>query len=148
MYITDHLLLSDFGRRLSTWTFGCAVQTRKRTLRRCHWHASLSLAVVFLAHRLPLIAYSILALSSRTPYEARILLLVYSTVSRPESLLNQQSLHHVRFNVRAHQENVIHHGTLQTTTEHSVALCSKIQPIDAGNETTARTFCGCLQVMK
>jgi hypothetical protein len=29
-----------------------------------------------------------------------------------------------------HQENVIYYGTLQTTTEHYVVLCSKIQPTD------------------
>jgi hypothetical protein len=29
-----------------------------------------------------------------------------------------------------HQENVIYYGTLQTTTEHYVVLCSKIRPTD------------------
>jgi hypothetical protein len=29
-----------------------------------------------------------------------------------------------------HQDNVIYYGTLQTTTEHYVVLCSKIQPTD------------------
>src|ERR1700709_357708 len=29
-----------------------------------------------------------------------------------------------------HQENVIYYGTPQTTTEHYVVLCSKIQPTD------------------
>jgi hypothetical protein len=33
--------------------------------------------------------------------------------------------------VGTHQENVIYYGTLQTTTEHYVVLCSKIQPTDA-----------------
>jgi hypothetical protein len=33
--------------------------------------------------------------------------------------------------VAPHQENVIYYGTLQTTTEHYVVLCSKIQPTDA-----------------
>jgi hypothetical protein len=32
-----------------------------------------------------------------------------------------------------HQEDVIHYGTLQTITEHSVVLCSKIQPTDEGS---------------
>jgi hypothetical protein len=36
-----------------------------------------------------------------------------------------------------HQENVIHCGTLQTTPEHSVVVCSKIQPPD---EFTSRTW--------
>ncbi|KAJ8585071.1 hypothetical protein M405DRAFT_912445, partial [Rhizopogon salebrosus TDB-379] len=32
-----------------------------------------------------------------------------------------------------HQENVIYYGTLQTTTEHYVVLCSKIQPTDVAH---------------
>jgi hypothetical protein len=32
-----------------------------------------------------------------------------------------------------HQENVIYYGTLQTTTEHYVVLCSKIQPTDVNS---------------
>jgi hypothetical protein len=35
-----------------------------------------------------------------------------------------------------HQENVMYYGTLQTTTEHYVVLCSKTQPTDVGETQT------------
>ncbi|KAJ8586096.1 hypothetical protein M405DRAFT_377536 [Rhizopogon salebrosus TDB-379] len=40
-----------------------------------------------------------------------------------------------------HQENVIYYGTLQTTTEHYVVLCSKIQPTDEGIFQVLRVCC-------
>jgi hypothetical protein len=41
--------------------------------------------------------------------------------------------HNLRGGWFEHQENVIHYGTLQTITEHSVVLCCKIQPTDEGS---------------
>jgi hypothetical protein len=46
----------------------------------------------------------------------------------------------------SHQENVIYYGTLQTTTEHYVVLCSKIQPTDGVTKYGARScrVCRCI----